>query len=50
MASPSGNSTAQDAMSPWMSSMCNRSYVVAAIRAGAIALVLLALLVLMVLA
>ena len=38
------------AFSPWMSSTCNRSYIVAAIRAGAIALVLIALLVLMVLA
>jgi hypothetical protein len=33
-----------------MSSTCNRSYVVAALRAGAIALALLALLILMVLA
>lgn len=36
-------------ISPWVSSTCNRSYVVAAVRASAIALVLLALLIVMVL-
>jgi hypothetical protein len=35
--------------SPWKSSTCNRTYVVAAIRASAIAVVLLGLLVLLVL-
>lgn len=50
MAAPSFDPHSRGAMSPWISSTCNRSYVVAAIRASAIALVLLALLVLMVLA
>ena len=50
MATPSFDSHARGAMSPWMSSTCSRSYVGAALRASAIALVLLVLLVLMVLA
>ena len=49
MTSPSYDPRRGGALSPWMSSTCNRSYVMAAARAGAIALVLLALLVLMVL-
>ena len=46
MAAPSFDSHSRSALSPWMASTCNRSYAVAAIRAGAIALVLLGLLVL----
>lgn len=49
MAAPSFDSHSRAALSPWMSYTCNRSYAVAAIRAGAIALVLLGLLVWMVL-
>ena len=50
MGTPSYDSHPRAAISPWISSTtCNRSYVVGAIRAGAIALVLLGLLVLMVL-
>jgi hypothetical protein len=49
MASPSFDSHPRAALSPWMSSTCSRSYIIAAMRAGAIAVVLLALLVLMVL-
>ena len=50
MAAPSFDPYSRAAMSPWMSSTCSRSYIGAALRAGAIALVLLALLALMVLA
>lgn len=49
MAASSLDPRSRAALSPWMSSTCNRSYAVAAIRAGAIALVLLGLLALMVL-
>ena len=52
MAAPSFHSSPshpRSVMSPWMSSTCSRTYVVAAMRAAAIALVLLGLLILMVL-
>jgi len=49
MAAPSVDPRSRAAMSPWMRSTCNRSYVMAALRATAIALFLLTLLVLMVL-
>jgi hypothetical protein len=49
METSSSHSNPRKAMSPWLSSTCNRSYVVAAMRAGAIALVLFGLLVLLVL-
>ncbi len=46
---PSFDPHQRAAMSPWVSSTCSRSYVIGAIRAGAIALVLLGLLIMMVL-
>ncbi len=49
MAASSFDSQPRAAVSPWLSSTCNRSYVVAAARASAIALVLLGLLIWMVL-
>lgn len=49
MAAPSFESHPAQRMSPWSASPCNRSYVTAALRAGAIALVLLGILALIVL-
>lgn len=49
MAAPSFDSNPASSMSPWSSSTCNRSYLIAALRAGAIALVLLGILALIVL-
>lgn len=49
MTASSFNSRPAGATSPWMSSTCNRSYMMAAMRASAIALVLLGLLILVVL-
>jgi hypothetical protein len=49
MAAPSFESHPASRISPWSASMCNRSYLVAALRAGAIALVLLGILALIIL-
>ena len=48
-AAPYFDPRSRTAASPWMRSTCNRSYVTAAMRATAIALFLLALLIVMVL-
>lgn len=49
MAAPSFDSHPAGGASPWSTSTCNRSYVIAALRAGAIALVLLGILALIIL-
>lgn len=49
MAAPSFDSHSTSRISPWSSSTCNRSYLIAALRAGAIALVLLVILALIIL-
>jgi len=49
MAAPSFESHPASHMSPWSTSTCTRSYLVAAVRAGAIALVLLGVLALIIL-
>ena len=49
MAAPSFDSHPMSSFSPWSASTCNRSYLIAALRAGAIALVLLGILALVIL-
>jgi hypothetical protein len=49
MASPSFDSHPGTGVSPWLASTCNRSYLIAALRAGAIALFLLGILALIIL-
>lgn len=49
MAAPSFDSHPAAGVSPWSASTCNRSYRIAALRAGAIALFLLAILALIIL-
>ena len=49
MTTPSFDSRSASSISPWSASTCNRSYQIAALRAGAIALVLLGILALIVL-
>ena len=49
MAASSFESHPTSRMSPWSDSMCNRSYLIAALRAAAIAVVLLGILALIVL-
>ena len=49
MAAPLFDSHPATRLSPWSVSTCNRSYLIAALRAGAIALVLLGILALIIL-
>lgn len=49
MAAPSFDSHPASHVSPWSASPCTRSYLIAALRAGAIALVLLGILALIIL-
>jgi hypothetical protein len=49
MTSPSFDSHPGTGVSPWSASTCNRSYLIAALRAGAIALFLLGVLALIIL-
>jgi len=49
MAAPSFESHPSSRISPWSASTCDRSYLIAALRAGVIAVVLLGILALLIL-